>query len=320
MKCSHRRLAALLLAASLSPALHAQTIRAVPGGPVWRLSGAPTWSRPGGAIGLLPPAVHRPFLPAPGLKAAEAFAPPSLSLPLVAAPSAARALPAGETVSKTVFSAPAQLRSEVPAALDARMNGMAAALTDEKRGDAVRGTPSLQPIDLERSIQASGMAPHVSELKKHSKGVMTAYDFLKMTGQLRSGYILGLAGAQDTFNVFAEVSGLKPWSVSYREFGIPWSEPDHTRIFMENITRSRQPIVFLVPNDYDTHPRAKLTRDEMAWLLAAPAERMANVIFVFGAYDLISSADYAAHYASKEPAQRRKEQVEALRALQRTGR
>lgn len=305
MICFQKNILALLLIPGLSPvpALHGQTalpVRAVGAAP--QAIGAAPLPMAGGAIGFLQSPACRPLSLSPNFQTGPVIG----ATPLVRMDT--------------------QLRPELRTELDAKMRGMAAALGSTKAEssegtDAIQKgaqTPSLQPIDIKGSIEASGIAPHVEEIRKHSKGVMTAYDFLSMMGKLHSGYILGVAGAQDTFNVFSEMSGLKPWSVSYREFGIPWSEPEHTRIFMENITRTERPIVFLVPNEYSTHPRAKLTRDEMDWLLAAPQERMKNVYFVFGAYDLISDADYAAHYKSKEYSQRKEAQIAALKALQKS--
>lgn len=235
-----------------------------------------------------------------------------------------------------------RLSPDLRAALDQKMRRLAEALSAEARTADAAAVPAgpedrssfarrmsrlgkppaaepadaCAPIDLEKAVQASGLQGKIAEIKEHAQGVMTIYDFLALEPRPGRGYILGLtkdeAGHRDTYQMIGDLINFTTWDAAYRGlFGRQYPPMER---FMEAITRSGLPIMMLVPKDYDKHPQAKHTRAEIDWFLAAPGERMKNVYFVFGGYDLFSEARYRADFGSLPPAERKQAMARALSA------
>ena len=228
-----------------------------------------------------------------------------------------------QTLAETARWARRQLQPEQQAELDKKMRQLAAALDPRisAGADAIEfvapdgtetgnfahrnarlkkpsyGTTRFQKISLLRSIKASGLEGRIQDIRTHAQAVLTIYDFLREHPTMPPGYLLGLSTFRNASPLVAGMTGLKTWETTYRElFGRTMEGPMHE--FMGFITRSGRPIVILVPNDYAGHSNAKRTRDEIDWLLAEPKERMKNVYFVFGAYDMLPVKDDAARSAA----------------------
>jgi hypothetical protein len=134
-------------------------------------------------------------------------------------------------------------------------------------------------------VAASELTPGQLELieRNSAHGVERAEKFLETAPLKRGGYLLGING-DGRHQEFAKATGLTPFGESYVElFGR--AHPVRTPEFLENLTRSGEEVVFLVPPKALTHEDAKVTKEELEWFFDNP-ERMKSVRFVFGAYDL----------------------------------
>lgn len=100
-------------------------------------------------------------------------------------------------------------------------------------------------------------------------------------------FVLGLSiSAQEAPETIVAMSqGLNYWD-SYGAVGVSPCGVTNTDKFMERITDTGRPIVFVVPSRLYSYPIGGITRREMEWLMDNP-DKANNVFLVFGAYDLI---------------------------------
>jgi len=140
----------------------------------------------------------------------------------------------------------------------------------------------LPSLPLDQLMKNTGLESHAALLKEHGKAVMDARAFLKDPVRKAKGFLLATDGLNYTHEFFSSSTGLRHWSRGYREMGIH-PKAIRTAEFMGKITETGEPIVFLVPPNIKNYP---ITNNEMQWLLENP-DRMKNVTFVFGAYELI---------------------------------
>ena len=152
----------------------------------------------------------------------------------------------------------------------------------ERRDDAVR---QLFEGSADADSLSGGLSEeHMGLIRRYSKAgrPLGMDEFLATVPLERNGYILGTTGGP-TYNAAAEATGLTHYQEVYGEL-YGKIRVDATDQFMDSLTQSGDPIVFLVPDRALTHPEAKMTKEELEWLFAHP-DRMKNVYFVFGAYD-----------------------------------
>jgi hypothetical protein len=150
---------------------------------------------------------------------------------------------------------------------------------------ALAPSASLKPVaPLPQLVREAGLEDKVALLRTHSRGVIGINEFLPMRAELGSGYLLAADRINFTSEFFSRMQGLKHWSDGYREVRVFYRANNHTDEYLSKITQTGKPIVFLVPPNLMDHPG--ITRNEMLWLLEDPANRMKNVTFVFGAYDI----------------------------------
>ena len=204
-------------------------------------------------------------------------APPA---PLLKAPETAPAA-RGESVAPQALPETGELE---------RLKALAPALAAAEGGldlqdDAVRRLyEGAVPADAD-SLPGGLSKEHLELIRRHSKGgrPMGMDEFLATVPLERNGYILGTTGGH-IYDAAAEATGLTHYQEVYGEL-YGKIRVDATDQFMDSLTRSGDPIVFLVPDRALTHPEAKMTKEELEWLFAHP-ERMKDVYFVFGAYNV----------------------------------
>jgi hypothetical protein len=148
-----------------------------------------------------------------------------------------------------------------------------------------RSLKQIHFTDIESSISRSILNPdEIEVLKRHSGGVLSAKDYLKISPeQIRGGYSLGLSNHHDHYKVLSRLKNLKEWRDAYNEFGIKYTEANHTEKFLRQITSSFKKVVMFVPNK-DAKFKDGITRSELDWLLSHP-DQIENTLFVFGGYD-----------------------------------
>ncbi len=152
----------------------------------------------------------------------------------------------------------------------------------------LRGFQTLKPKSLTQALASSDVnAATLATLKNHSAGVVGLKELFQRH-DLKDAFVLGLSGLRWQYNIIVEYMHFLGWQRAYYEVEIdPLREGNMTPTFMERLTALDHPIVFLVPNA--THSYGKgdsVTLNEFHWLLQHP-DRMKNVTFVFGAYDLL---------------------------------
>lgn len=225
------------------------------------------------ARGLRPISTGR-ALRLPALKAAG---PSSLAVASSRWPAASRA--AAAMPALPVAAAPAGLANE-----DALKARAGEAFDLNAVVERAASAPEASPIELGRELELSGLSARQLELiSGHSRnGRPLAFDeFLRTTPLEENGYLLGL-----THPVYAgteRATGL----TNYREAYVDMFSKVRVDVgaeFMDRLASDPSPMVFLVPRQALNHPEGKMTQEELEWLLAHPA-KMANVHFVFGAYD-----------------------------------
>jgi hypothetical protein len=142
----------------------------------------------------------------------------------------------------------------------------------------------------EPSIQKSGLsAEQIESLKKYARDVVSVEGILK-TAEPVGGYSLGLSfiGSVSIYRALSEVLGLTSWPQAYRQVGMNSRVPGQTKYFLDKLEKLGKPIIFFLPNGiFDRQTGANVTRAELIWFLENP-DRMQNVTFVTGAYDLVT--------------------------------
>lgn len=143
-------------------------------------------------------------------------------------------------------------------------------------------------VDLQREIRDSGLERHLDVIRAHARGITDIYGFLREWPLHKQGYLLGISEGQMIYGALSGRMGLLGWPDGYSKHRIFPRANGHTETYMQAITATGEPIVFLVPRDLMARPG--ITQSEMLWLLAHPGERLHNVTLVFGAYDFLSPA------------------------------
>lgn len=217
-------------------------------------------------------ALFPPALAPAALAAAPSASIPSVA-PLLAAPAIVPAALGGGAAPQALVKTSALERLQALAPV------LAAATGDDEVRSLYEGAASAD-ADVVRSglsDEQLGMISH------HSKAgrPLGIDEFLATVPLERNGYILGTTGGH-TYDAAAKATGLTHYQEVYGEL-YGKIRVDATDQFMDFLTRSGDPILFLVPDDALTHPQAKMTKEELEWLFAHP-DRMKDVYFVFGAY------------------------------------
>lgn len=138
---------------------------------------------------------------------------------------------------------------------------------------------------LTELVRKTGLSEQ--QLATLGPNVTRADAFVKNRRALGAGFLLAKDKMNGAAEFFSSARGLKHWTDGYEEMGLKKRvrTPGHVEEYMTKITASGKPVVFLVPPDIMRHQG--ITRAELDWLLAHP-QRLKNVHFVFGAYDLLS--------------------------------
>jgi hypothetical protein len=161
----------------------------------------------------------------------------------------------------------------------------------------VPGDPSYKVtghVHIDWELQRSGIGPKLAQtLRSRSKGLVGVDAFLaqfKLPKRADDdglyGYLLATQALGRRADLrFAYQVDERYWSEGYDRL---IKEDDHHRPhtdrYMDRITRTDEPITFLVPPNFMGAEHANsITRQEFDWLLAHP-DRMKNVTFVLGAY------------------------------------
>lgn len=143
--------------------------------------------------------------------------------------------------------------------------------------------PQFKEVDLETSLRETGLsASHLALIRTMSAGLIDIHQFLR---EEPSGVLLGITGPNDIYDTIALLSGTTSWKESYKKFGVDPGESRHTDKFMETLTNQDARIFFLLPSNLWGHSEGIVTKKEVWWLLAHP-DRMRNVVFVLGGYDV----------------------------------
>lgn len=149
---------------------------------------------------------------------------------------------------------------------------------------------------LEEHLIESDLGPSVEVLRTWSRGILSAREFLEQRHSFGPGYLLGIDGPTQTSQMFSGPYGLKHWPQGYSEFRIYPKAVDRTPAYMAKLIASGKPIVFFVPAGL--MKRKSITQEEMLWLLENPSERLKNVTFVFGMYEVLPTSllqEYSFH-------------------------
>ncbi|WP_413577985.1 hypothetical protein ACLVWU_05650 [Bdellovibrio sp. HCB290] len=174
-----------------------------------------------------------------------------------------------------------------------------------KEIDSYRGNPKLAPRaeafdqlvllmenlyspSLEDAIKASDLdAKTIQFITDHSRGLFPIGALLAQK-PVESGYSLGLSAKEGQYEMLSERMNFTAWSEAYAGFGIDWKkEKNHTAIFLEKVTATNKPVVFLLPNTLVKYNQPSITKNEFTWLMNNPG-KMKNVFFFLGGYELIT--------------------------------
>lgn len=141
---------------------------------------------------------------------------------------------------------------------------------------------------LSKTTKTSGLTPaELSLIRENSKGVVSVSQYLNMRIP-RESNSLGLSGSQYQYQALCIAKDIHQWRRAYMNIMGPESSPeDATNIFLNQLTARRPLIVFFVPDSVFKHSEANVTAEELRWFIDNP-DRMGNVLFVFGAYDLVT--------------------------------
>lgn len=153
------------------------------------------------------------------------------------------------------------------------------------------------------AIKKSGIdAGTLQFVRENAKGLVSARELLKIK-EIEGSFTLGLSfdggyrerGNISSYRVFVDGLNLIHYGTSYNLFKIAVNGDDHVNQHLEKITSTEKNVIFFVPNDFCTFcvRDTGITKREFQWLLDHP-DRMKKVIFVFGAYDLVTSEMYEA--------------------------
>ncbi len=147
------------------------------------------------------------------------------------------------------------------------------------------------PVDVAAEAAATGFGLQLEKFQRYGRAVMDPQDFLRQYEQNLGGALLGMTKDhhRPLYQGYANATGLEPWWEGYRRLGIDAAnDSQHTAHYMERITATGEPVVFLVPRGlYHSTTALSFTATEMEWILAEPETRARNVVFVFGAYEMI---------------------------------
>ena len=148
-----------------------------------------------------------------------------------------------------------------------------------------------RPASMARMIAQTGLSEEqVALIRAASRGFKSVHGFVRgLPGASKGTLSIGLTDNLDQYNALVRAGGLTHWKTLYEEwFG--GAEHPRTEEFMRRVTGTGKPILMFLPGpalDQEYHPN---TSDELRWLLAHP-DKMENVTFVLGAYDLFSRVD-----------------------------
>lgn len=151
----------------------------------------------------------------------------------------------------------------------------------------------VKRIDRERELVESGLAPEdLSLIREHSRDVWTMDEFLSRVDGFQPRFRLGL---DDFHEAWSAIRQLVPSLLfnAYKTMEVDPKLPNHTELITSRMYNTGDVIVFFVPRAVLTHPGRNATANEMEWFLAdRSGQRMKNVIFVFGAYNVMEDIGY----------------------------
>ncbi|MES2854839.1 MAG: hypothetical protein V4692_03195 [Bdellovibrionota bacterium] len=160
-----------------------------------------------------------------------------------------------------------------------RVEALEALIEKVKTLPAYSTAELLKKTDLDEST--------IQLIRQSSSGFYSVDEFLKMD-DVTNGFALGLASLQGQYEMLVERKALISWNRVYSHFEVNWeTTPNHTDWFMNEITNMNRPIVYMLPAQTLTYQGDSITNEELRWLLARP-EKMGNVRFILGAYDIVS--------------------------------
>jgi hypothetical protein len=219
-------------------------------------------------------------LPAAQVAALKAAVPqrPEPALPAVTASQASQAAELAKPVLQSLGAAAALGQDQSAAALNM--------LFDRFKAGGLVGDPS-PGVDADAAAARTGLSPaQLKTLAEHSAAgkLLSVEQLLRDQPLTEGGYLLG-ATDRSVYHMLASATGLTHFAEVYHElYGKVLM--DVTEQFLDFVTGSGLPVVFLLPPDALTHPKTVVTKQEIEWLLARP-ERLGSVRFVVGAYEFL---------------------------------
>lgn len=146
-----------------------------------------------------------------------------------------------------------------------------------------------RPRPLSEELARTGLSSdQIGALTKHSRGFMTVQDFLRSAPVPAGSGVaaLGVTDNLDQYTALVRAAGLVHWKTLYRKWLGSIRNPRADE-FMTHVTGADRPVVMFLPPKILEPENYPFTSEELRWLLAHP-ERMKNVQFVLGAYEMFS--------------------------------
>ena len=161
-----------------------------------------------------------------------------------------------------------------------------AGTSEEKYLSAIR--PKAAGTLKEQLARVGLSAGQLAEIRRRSRGFMTVGQLLRSGAAAAGGrgLSLGVTDNLDQYTAVVRAAGLVHWKVPYWKWFGDVNTP-RTAEFMERATKGGGPLYMFLPpglREEEYHP---YTFEEFEWLMAHP-DRMKNVRFVLGAYEMFS--------------------------------
>lgn len=203
---------------------------------------------------------------------------------------------------------------ELPTAIAEQIQSFKASADPSLHEAAARKEAFIQELaniefaDLKTAVSRTDLdIKTLSFLKANSAGLITLNEMKDLPQGVRA-FSLGLSAQEGIYEMLSERYDLIAWTEAYPMFKIDWHKvKNHTEVFLGKVQKTGAPVFFFLPNKTITYKKPSVTGDEFRWYLA-DAKRMKNVVFVFGAYDVIDQTMVEA----REKANFSKEEFRAL--------
>lgn len=151
----------------------------------------------------------------------------------------------------------------------------------------------IRDLDLEVELSASELSPEaINRIRDHATAVVTVREYLRNLQEFDARFRLGFDLYHEAWPALKLlVPKLHTGLEIYSMFGVDSARSDHSELISSRLFNAGERIIFFVPRSVFTHSQRNATARELEWFLA-DSKRMKNVVFVFGAYDLLTDAGY----------------------------